>query len=401
MPPRHCCLPARSTSSASCRPLPNLSTHPPGDLDLDLDAQFSRMCSVIAPGCPGVGPPMTPPQQQQPPVHAASASINSDHRLSPPHDLSPAPPPRVDHLPAPAPATAAAPETPNHIGAVNTLSRGDYCRQCGATETPQWRNGPAGPRSLCNACGIRLHRQSQKEKQKGLRVTKKISKASRSRSSPNPRTPSKAAKSDSSKSEDWPLKPSSTPEPQEDKRIKGARYREASSENHRPRRRAALVAIETTREFTKGIRRGHYSRWHPRRHRIIDCQNLPHVVSPDIVESMEPVDFTGAVDLVGLSRSTSSTETPYRGAVAAKLEELGQDLLSHLTEISQSSMMELQGIERELLSAHWEMQASEMAEQAVAQVLTEQKRDLIKKRTRYWRARDRLEKFIHANQAMK
>lgn len=82
---------------------------------------------------------------------------------------------------------------------------------------------------------------------------------------------------------------------------------------------------------------------------------------------MEPVDFTGAVDLVGLSRSTSSTETPYRGAVAAKLEELGQDLLSHLTEISESSMMELQGIERELLSAHWEMQASEMAEQAVAQ----------------------------------
>ncbi|EFJ20692.1 hypothetical protein SELMODRAFT_451362 [Selaginella moellendorffii] len=29
------------------------------------------------------------------------------------------------------------------------------CTQCGATKTPLWRNGPCGPKSLCNACGIR------------------------------------------------------------------------------------------------------------------------------------------------------------------------------------------------------------------------------------------------------
>ena len=26
------------------------------------------------------------------------------------------------------------------------------CLGCGTTETPEWRRGPMGPRSLCNAC---------------------------------------------------------------------------------------------------------------------------------------------------------------------------------------------------------------------------------------------------------
>ncbi|KAK9794654.1 hypothetical protein WJX73_010735 [Symbiochloris irregularis] len=29
------------------------------------------------------------------------------------------------------------------------------CRQCGTHNTPQWRMGPDGPRTLCNACGVR------------------------------------------------------------------------------------------------------------------------------------------------------------------------------------------------------------------------------------------------------
>lgn len=29
------------------------------------------------------------------------------------------------------------------------------CRNCGAQQTPQWRCGPEGPRTLCNACGVR------------------------------------------------------------------------------------------------------------------------------------------------------------------------------------------------------------------------------------------------------
>ncbi|KAJ0232286.1 GATA transcription factor 16 [Hirschfeldia incana] len=29
------------------------------------------------------------------------------------------------------------------------------CADCGTSKTPLWRSGPAGPKSLCNACGIR------------------------------------------------------------------------------------------------------------------------------------------------------------------------------------------------------------------------------------------------------
>ncbi|KAK6941050.1 Zinc finger, GATA-type [Dillenia turbinata] len=33
------------------------------------------------------------------------------------------------------------------------------CVDCHTTSTPLWRGGPAGPRSLCNACGIRYRKK--------------------------------------------------------------------------------------------------------------------------------------------------------------------------------------------------------------------------------------------------
>ncbi|CAI5969214.1 unnamed protein product [Closterium sp. NIES-64] len=32
------------------------------------------------------------------------------------------------------------------------------CAHCGTSKTPLWRNGPPGPKSLCNACGIRFNK---------------------------------------------------------------------------------------------------------------------------------------------------------------------------------------------------------------------------------------------------
>jgi hypothetical protein len=30
------------------------------------------------------------------------------------------------------------------------------CTHCASEETPQWRQGPEGPKTLCNACGVRF-----------------------------------------------------------------------------------------------------------------------------------------------------------------------------------------------------------------------------------------------------
>ncbi|THU61575.1 hypothetical protein C4D60_Mb07t24770 [Musa balbisiana] len=43
------------------------------------------------------------------------------------------------------------------------------CRDCQTTKTPLWRAGPTGPKSLCNACGIR-YRKNVKEA--GMKVKK-------------------------------------------------------------------------------------------------------------------------------------------------------------------------------------------------------------------------------------
>lgn len=34
-------------------------------------------------------------------------------------------------------------------------SRGRKCTHCASEKTPQWRTGPMGPKTLCNACGVR------------------------------------------------------------------------------------------------------------------------------------------------------------------------------------------------------------------------------------------------------
>lgn len=36
------------------------------------------------------------------------------------------------------------------------------CTQCGTTKTPQWREGPLGPKTLCNACGVKIFRANKK-----------------------------------------------------------------------------------------------------------------------------------------------------------------------------------------------------------------------------------------------
>ena len=44
------------------------------------------------------------------------------------------------------------------------LTGSQVCVQCGATSTPLWRNGPAGAKTLCNACGVKLQRNYNRER---------------------------------------------------------------------------------------------------------------------------------------------------------------------------------------------------------------------------------------------
>lgn len=39
--------------------------------------------------------------------------------------------------------------------AITSSTMGRKCQHCGAEKTPQWRAGPLGPKTLCNACGVR------------------------------------------------------------------------------------------------------------------------------------------------------------------------------------------------------------------------------------------------------
>lgn len=52
-----------------------------------------------------------------------------------------------------------------------------FCTDCKTTKTPLWRGGPAGPKSLCNACGIRYRkkRRAMLCLNKGIEKKKEIS----------------------------------------------------------------------------------------------------------------------------------------------------------------------------------------------------------------------------------
>jgi GATA-binding protein, other eukaryote len=49
-----------------------------------------------------------------------------------------------------------APDTKSAATEERPAKRARRCVQCGSVDTPQWRSGPMGPSTLCNACGVRL-----------------------------------------------------------------------------------------------------------------------------------------------------------------------------------------------------------------------------------------------------
>ncbi|KAG6502582.1 hypothetical protein ZIOFF_034867 [Zingiber officinale] len=47
-------------------------------------------------------------------------------------------------------------------GASPSVVKVKSCVACTGTNTTLWRNGPDGPKTLCNACGIRFRKEAMK-----------------------------------------------------------------------------------------------------------------------------------------------------------------------------------------------------------------------------------------------
>jgi hypothetical protein len=45
------------------------------------------------------------------------------------------------------------------------VARPGRCHQCARVESPEWRRGPGGLRSLCNACGLHYAKKERKKRE--------------------------------------------------------------------------------------------------------------------------------------------------------------------------------------------------------------------------------------------
>ncbi|KGN48832.1 GATA transcription factor 18 [Cucumis sativus] len=59
-----------------------------------------------------------------------------------------------------------------------------HCANCDTTTTPLWRNGPSGPKSLCNACGIRYKKEERKAASSGQQASSWLQHHSHSQKAP-------------------------------------------------------------------------------------------------------------------------------------------------------------------------------------------------------------------------
>lgn len=76
------------------------------------------------------------------------------------------------------------------------------CTDCNTTKTPLWRGGPTGPKSLCNACGIRYRKRRRQAMGLDPEVKKKPKKEDAAAANTNTKAASAGAADQEGKDKD-------------------------------------------------------------------------------------------------------------------------------------------------------------------------------------------------------
>ncbi|RIA81527.1 hypothetical protein C1645_810010 [Glomus cerebriforme] len=71
----------------------------------------------------------------------------------------------AQHEPAPQPSTTATTSSsrPRKKKKPKVEEEEYVCTDCGTVESPEWRKGPLGPKTLCNACGLRWAKKAKRQ----------------------------------------------------------------------------------------------------------------------------------------------------------------------------------------------------------------------------------------------
>ncbi|CAD6229854.1 unnamed protein product [Miscanthus lutarioriparius] len=101
-----------------------------------------------------------PPTPMSPPSPASMAAISpAESGISAPQAFPAKKPSKKKDAALAAPpasnVSAAAQPGPGGGGSSAASAEGRRCLHCETDRTPQWRTGPMGPKTLCNACGVR------------------------------------------------------------------------------------------------------------------------------------------------------------------------------------------------------------------------------------------------------
>ncbi|BGP21026.1 hypothetical protein JCM10213_003208 [Rhodosporidiobolus nylandii] len=62
-------------------------------------------------------------------------------------------------------------KTPSDTGSRTSSNVSRVCQNCGRTESPEWRAGPGGPKTLCNSCGLRHAKHLRHSAKRGVNTT--------------------------------------------------------------------------------------------------------------------------------------------------------------------------------------------------------------------------------------